>query len=147
MKSPFLTLLLVLVCCVNASPSTAQEPAAQTEQMLSNCKAAYDKLANENRVLKSKSYAAKLGYLDYFYTDYARKRANIQLNTFIWQARASEILIWVVVVVCLSGVIFSGIQLWRATAPTPSAPKGAALAAPPPAAQAGGGAAQAGPTR
>ena len=38
----------------------------------------------------------------------------------MWQARASEILIWVVVIVCLSGVVFSGYQLWRATAPTPS---------------------------
>jgi hypothetical protein len=36
---------------------------------------------------------------------------------FVWQAKASEILIWVVVIVCLSGVVFSGYQLWRATSP------------------------------
>jgi hypothetical protein len=146
-KSPLLVVVSLLVCCANAGPSTAQEPAAQTEQMLSNCKAAYDKLATENRVLKSKGYEAKLGYLDYFYRDYARKRADIQLNTFVWQARASEILIWVVVIVCLSGVIFSGFQLWRATAPTPSAPKApvTAVAVASPAAQAGGGTASAAP--
>jgi hypothetical protein len=77
--------------------------------------------------LKSKGYTAQLGYLEYFYGDYARKLAEIQLSTFTWQARASEILIWVVVVVSLAGVAFSGYQLWRATAPAPvpsRAPRG-----------------------
>jgi hypothetical protein len=87
--------------------------------MLSNCKSAYDRLQSENDFLKSKGYAAQEGYNEYFYGDYARKAAEVQLNTYIWQARASEILIWVVVIVCLSGVLFSGYQLCKATAPAP----------------------------
>ena len=92
---------------------------AEKQQMLDKCKQAYDQLQSENDFLSSKGYAAQEGYNEYFYGDYARKKAEIQLSTFMWQARASEILIWVVVVVCLSGVLFSGYQLWRATAPGP----------------------------
>lgn len=120
--------ILLLLLCLSPAPCRAQEP-AQLELMLKNCKAAYDQVSNENRALKSKGYEAQLGYVEYFYGDYARKRAEIELGTFMWQARASEILIWVVVIVCLSGVAFSGYQLWKATAPGP-APSDAAAKSP-----------------
>jgi hypothetical protein len=84
--------------------------------MLDNCKQSYDKLQND--FLKSQD-AAQQGYNQYFYQQYAPELAKIQLDAFRWQATASRILIWVVVVVCLSGIIFSGYQLWRATAPGP----------------------------
>jgi hypothetical protein len=77
----------------------------------------YDALLRENQLLKSKSYAALQAYTQYYYDTHARRMADLRHNTFVWQARASEILIWVVVVVCLSGVVFSGYQLWRATSP------------------------------
>jgi hypothetical protein len=99
-------------------PSDAKKQQSP-EVMLDNCKKAYDQLQSENDLLRSKGYAAQEGYNQYFYGDYARKVAEIRLSTFTWQARASEILIWVVVIVCLSGVLFSGYQLWRATAPRP----------------------------
>ena len=95
----------------------AQKKQVAPEIIINNCKRAYAALEQENNLLLSKGYAAREGYAEYFYGDYARKRAEVQLASFIWQAHASEILIWVVVIICLSGVLFSGYQLWRATAP------------------------------
>ena len=68
---------------------------------------------------------AKLDHLqDEIYkmhVDYARKyyaylgeKADVHIEQFKWQRSASEILLWLVVVVVFSGVLFSGIQLWRA---------------------------------
>ena len=57
----------------------------------------------------------------FYYDEYARKLAQIQLDTFLWQARASEILVWLVVVICLSGIVFSGYQLLKATTLVPGA--------------------------
>jgi hypothetical protein len=94
-----------------------QKKQVAPEVIINNCKRAYAALERENNLLLSKGYAAREGYAEYFYGDYARKRAEVQLASFVWQAHASEILIWVVVIICLSGVAFSGYQLWRATAP------------------------------
>jgi hypothetical protein len=86
-----------------------------------NCWEAYNRILQLQGMLvsrgPSKGEAAQDAYLEYFYDDYARKVAGIQLNAFMWQARASQVLLWIVVVVCLSGILFSGYQLWRATAP------------------------------
>jgi hypothetical protein len=109
------------------SKKTDSEDAdSTTESMLATCKAAYDKLQTdnaslgaENDRLKSKAYAAKESYVEYFYGDYARKRSEIQLSTFAWQVWASKVLAWLVVAVCTAGIAFSGVQLWRATAPRP----------------------------
>ena len=88
----------------------------EKQQMLDNCKRAYDELAAK---ADSKGYAAWQDYKEYYYRTYQHELAVSQLNAFKWQATASKILIWVVVIVCLSGVVFSGYQLWRATAPGP----------------------------
>ena len=88
----------------------------EKEEMLDNCKRAYDELKTN---LDSKGYAAWQDYKEYYYRIYQHDLAESQLNAFKWQATASKILIWVVVIVCLSGVVFSGYQLWRATAPDP----------------------------
>jgi hypothetical protein len=88
----------------------------EKQQMLDNCKRAYDELAAK---ADSKGYAAWQDYKEYYYRTYQHDLAESQLNAFKWQATASKILIWVVVIVCLSGVVFSGYQLWRATAPGP----------------------------
>jgi hypothetical protein len=89
----------------------------EKQQMLDSCKRSYDRLQRENDDLMSKIDAAAQGYNEYYYGTYAPEVAKIRLDGFRWQVQASNILIWVVVVVCLSGIVFSGYQLWRATAP------------------------------
>jgi len=86
-------LILLLACFVSGTcsaqnqsapglpPSPVTQPAEKqhsTEEMLSNCKNAYDRLQSENDFLKSKGYAAREGYNEYFYGDYARKAAEVQ---------------------------------------------------------------------
>ena len=93
-----------------ASPSSSQAVAGPPT---------YDELQRENEFLKSKSYAAREAYDQFYYGKHAQRMADQRHQTFVWQARASEILIWIVVIVCLSGVVFSGYQLWRATSPKP----------------------------
>lgn len=89
---------------------------SEKQRMLDNCKRAYDQLQGE---VGSKGYAARDSYNQYYYDNYARDLAAIRLNAFWWQALASQVLLCVVVVVCLSGVFFSGYQLWIATSRGP----------------------------
>lgn len=55
-----------------------------------------------------------MNYREWYYTKYLVERANIELATYRWQRHASETLMWMVGAICLSGVLFSGYQLWTA---------------------------------
>jgi len=107
--------ILVLVCSSSAFAQDAfqgPEPAApgetareiakkprSPEVIISTLRRANAELESEIATLRSKS---------------ARRKAELRLNAFQWQAAASEVLLWIVVFMCLSGVVFSGFQLWRA---------------------------------
>jgi len=58
---------------------------------------------------------AQKAYAEYYKT-YLDGLAATQLRTFNWQFWTSVVLLVVVVVICISGVIFSGFQLYSATA-------------------------------
>lgn len=76
-----------------------------------------ENLKNENEFLKSEfGREASRTQLDYHkkYYSYLSKKADINLAQFEWQQRASEFLLWLVVSVVLSGILFSGYQLWKA---------------------------------
>jgi hypothetical protein len=49
------------------------------------------------------------------YHEYLAKKADINLEQFLWQRRASEFILGLVVAVVISGISFSGLQLWRAS--------------------------------
>lgn len=59
-------------------------------------------------------FQAELGYTKKYY-DYLARKAELNLNQFEWQRSASEKLLWLVICVVVSGVVFSGYQLWRAS--------------------------------
>lgn len=104
-----------------AAPSPQPKKQQPPEVIIATLKQAYAELEAENAALKSKSGQAQQNYHVFYYDEYARKLAQIQLDTFLWQARASEILVWLVVVICLSGIVFSGYQLLKATTLVPGA--------------------------
>lgn len=53
---------------------------------------------------------ADVRYYETYYK-FLEKKSVIHLEKFEWQARASEVLLWVVVFVVVSGIAFSGFQL------------------------------------
>ncbi len=60
------------------------------------------------------TYQVQLTYYKKYH-EYLAEKADINLEQFLWQRRASEFLLWLVVAVVISGICFSGIQLWRAS--------------------------------
>jgi hypothetical protein len=54
-------------------------------------------------------------YVDFY--DYKAKLREANVRLYQWQQHASEVTLWVVITVVLSGVLFSGFQLWTATGP------------------------------
>jgi hypothetical protein len=65
--------------------------------------------SDESCVAAQKAYAG-------YYKTYVDGLAAIQLRAFKWQFGTSVVLLVVVVVICIAGVIFSGFQLYWATA-------------------------------
>lgn len=65
--------------------------------------------------LKSDIYKAESEYYKYYYGEYLKKKAEVNLSQFIWQRGASSYMLWLVVIVVLSGIGFSGFQLWKAS--------------------------------
>lgn len=63
---------------------------------------------------QSDTYQVQLSYYKKYH-EYLARKADINLEQFLWQRRASEFLLWLVVTVVISGISFSGIQLWRAS--------------------------------
>jgi hypothetical protein len=49
------------------------------------------------------------------YYEFLSRQTDLAAGTLIWQARASEISMWVVFAVVFAGVAFSGYQLFHAT--------------------------------
>jgi hypothetical protein len=89
------------------------KPVQSPEIVIRNLRRAVDELQADNDRLRANASGPQQVYAKYYYEEFLRKRAEIQLDGFYWQRRTSEILVWIVVTVCLSGIIFSGFQLWR----------------------------------
>lgn len=71
-------------------------------------------LEKEINYLKTDMYKAEASYFVKYY-EYLGKKAEINLSQFMWQKMASNWLLFLVIVVVISGVVFSGFQLWKAS--------------------------------
>lgn len=71
------------------------------------------RLEGELDAYRQESYKLHLEYTKKYYS-YLGQKADINIEQFNWQRRASERLMWLVILVVFSGVVFSGVQLWRA---------------------------------
>lgn len=71
-------------------------------------------LKDKIKYLESDVYRAETNYYKKYY-EYLGKKSEINLSQFEWQQYASGYLLWLVVIVVLSGVLFSGFQLWKAS--------------------------------
>lgn len=125
--------ILVIVCSSSAIAQDgfqSPEPSAPSETggkqakkprppevIISTLRRANAELEAEVAALQSKHAEAEQRYAIYYFGEYLRRKAELELDAFEWQANASEVLLWVVVLMCLSGVVFSGFQLWRASQP------------------------------
>jgi hypothetical protein len=122
----YITALLVSVFCTPLSADVADnknmrsEKSAyeltQTEQkkLLTALREELIKKDKKLAELQSERHKFELEYTKKYYS-YLAEKADVNLEQFRWQRSASEWLLWLVVVVVLSGVVFSGIQLWRAS--------------------------------
>lgn len=68
--------------------------------------AGFEKYVAERNAVDQKYYKA--------YYDYLTRINEVQINKFVWQDRASEVTLWLVVIVVVSGLAMSGFQLWIA---------------------------------
>lgn len=98
------------------------------EQQVSSLKAEVARLKNENQALQkyiSESRDSVLARLKQEFLkqemdlriseiSYKKKELDIIQEAFEWQANASVVLLYLVVFIALIGIIFSGIQLWKA---------------------------------
>lgn len=83
------------------------------EQVITEMRKEINQLQSELKKRDNEIYKMNLDYSHKYYT-YLAEKAEINLEQFRWQRRASERLLWLVVIVVFSGVLFSGLQLWRA---------------------------------
>lgn len=79
---------------------------AQSIQLGSPGAAAFEKYVAERNAVDQKYYRA--------YYDYLARINEVQINKFVWQDRASEVTLWLVVIVVVSGLAMSAFQLWIA---------------------------------
>ena len=94
-------------------------PAAKKEldrdAVIANLKKIVAELSNQD----GSAYKALQEYSAYYYMEYAKRKLDVQIAAFEWQQSASEKLIWLVVLMSVAWVVFSGFQLWRATQVVP----------------------------
>lgn len=84
----------------------AAKSLAQPVQTGSPGAAGFEKYVAERNAVDQKYYKA--------YYDYLARINDVQINKFVWQDRASEVTLWLVVIVVVSGLAMSGFQLWIA---------------------------------
>lgn len=87
--------------------------AQQQQELLQNLRTELIKANEELSKYKQDQYQYELDYTKKYYA-YLGQKADVNIEQFKWQRSASERLLWLVVVVVFSGVVFSGVQLWRA---------------------------------
>jgi len=95
---------------MEANPSEVKKE-LDKDAVISNLK----KIVNELSSRNSPTSEAAQEYSEYYYKYYAKRKLDVQIKAFEWQQSASEKLIWLVVLLSVSGVVFSGFQLWKAT--------------------------------
>jgi hypothetical protein len=109
-------LLLLVATSLGATPA-AKPPAGKgvsaeqrvqiLQKQLREADARLQKFTDERKRIDTE-YARK-------YYDHMGKRLDMNLAQLRWQLSASEKMLWVVVVVVFSGLVFSGFQLWKST--------------------------------
>ena len=122
----FITSIVLTVLCTtlsadettnkNSRPEKSAYELTQTEQkqLLTALREQLIKKDKQLTELQSERHKYELEYTKKYYS-YLAEKADVNLEQFRWQRSASEWLLWLVVVVVLSGVVFSGVQLWRAS--------------------------------
>lgn len=106
---PLMRLLIIswmCICLCASTPAWTQPNPAPSQDRL---------VAETSNAINARYERASVGY----YEDYYRHLAElneIQRSKFKWQDRASEVTLWLVVFVVVSGVSLSAFQLWLAFA-------------------------------
>ena len=91
-----------------------KDKAATQDIILQELRVEVSKLNEELESYRNEQYKYELEYNKKYYS-YLGEKADVNIAQFKWQRSASERLLWLVVVVVFSGVVFSGFQLWRAS--------------------------------
>lgn len=94
--------------------NSVKPPVPSNDVLLNDLREEVKRLSIELESYKNDRYSTELQYTKKYY-EYLAKKADLNLAQFEWQRTASERLLWLVVVVVFSGVVFSGYQLWRAS--------------------------------
>lgn len=123
-----LVLVHLLICTVSAStppasvssylsPTTGSPPSQQLQilhqqnaQLLHRVKELEERL----KYAESDIFKAEVDYYKNYYA-YRTRKSEMNISQFEWQQYASEYLLWLVVIVVVSGIVFSGYQLWKAS--------------------------------
>jgi hypothetical protein len=109
-------ILLLVTASTGATPAakpgagqdlTAEQRVHILQKQLREANGRLHKLVDERNRIDTE-YARK-------YYDYMGRRADMNVAQLQWQLSASEKMLWVVVLVVFSGVVFSGFQLWKST--------------------------------
>ncbi|WP_085639317.1 MULTISPECIES: hypothetical protein [unclassified Pseudomonas] len=122
MQNKILTFLFIALTIVLPSGVvSAEEPVAvpatapTAEQLI--IKKMRDEIIDLRKELAIRDTEANKAQVEYTkkYYSYLSDKTDIYIDQFRWQRSASERLLWLVVTVVISGIIFSGVQLWRAS--------------------------------
>jgi hypothetical protein len=108
------TVLIIALC---QPLILAQSPAQEARIEDSDAKAAFRRppaqsIEELNQIIKTLQDQLRRETRNGLRVEFARNLIEADRNVFDWQLRASEILMWVVIGVVVSGVLFSGYQLW-----------------------------------
>lgn len=84
-----------------------KDPSINLEEQIIN-------LIREVQYLKSDRYKTEEQYHKKYY-EHLEKKLDINLSGFEWQQKAANYLMFLVVIVVLTGLVFSGYQIWKAS--------------------------------
>lgn len=107
-------LLLGSCFAVEGKPAEKQMDSSDPQKVIANLRSELIQLNNEVATYQSAEHKAKAEYTQRYYK-YLAEKADVTIDQFRWQRSASGWLLWLVILVVISGVVFSGVQLWRAS--------------------------------
>jgi len=90
------------------------ESIQQNHQIESSLREQIVEMSNTIKRLNSEEDKARIQAQIKYY-EYLNKKAEINLSQYRWQQTASNYLLFLVMVVVLSGIFFSGYQIWKSS--------------------------------
>lgn len=114
LKIMFFVLTLVTSADSFAGEKQITKPPTNQQDIINEMRTELLQLRAEITNRDNEAYRAQNEYTKKYYS-YLSQKTDIYIEQFKWQRSASERLLWLVVTVVISGILFSGVQLWRAS--------------------------------